>query len=132
MWLKLSDRIKRLFAYGVVIAAFCGILYRQEQQDETAAMESAERIHQICLVFERQHFDDVESLKNLYAYLAALPEDEKKLTLNKFILAALPEREKTANTDNAPPFCDRPNRGLPEPDPVVPKRPAELKVNGPK
>lgn len=130
MWSKISDRTKRLFAYSLVVLAFCGILGRMNAQDKAAARESAERIDQICLVFETQHLDDVKSLAQTYDYLVALPESEKRLTLNKFILLLLPMREEEANTDIAPPFCDKPNRGLPEPDPVVPKRPAELKVDG--
>ena len=121
-----SDRRRRLIAYLLVVFAFCGVAARLDQQDNNQDRETQVRIHQLCLVFEREHLEDVKSLTRVYLYLDALPEGEKQLTFNKFILAQLPEQEKKAFTDNAPPFCDLPERGLPEPDPAVPERPKSL------
>jgi len=89
-------------------------------------MESRDRRDQICFQDERAHLREVNQLKRTYAYLVGLTPKQREQPLAKAIIRFLPQTEEDANTDEAPPFCDKPGVGLPEPDPVVPKRPAVL------
>jgi hypothetical protein len=77
-----------------------------------------------CLRDEREHLRDVEMLRDTYAYLKQLRPDELGDGINRFIIGRLSETEARAKQDVAPPHCDDPGFGLPEPDPVLPKRPA--------
>lgn len=89
--------------------------------------ESAIRTDQVCRLFETDHLADVTRLRNTYAYLDALPAKERGAPLNRALLRQLPQLEDEAGTDQAPEFCDEPGVGLPEPDPVLPKKPESLK-----
>lgn len=88
--------------------------------------ERASRTDQTCTVFEQQHKDDVDQLIATYRYLASLSGEELAQPLNRFVLGSLPGVIREAQTDDAPPYCDEPGVGLPEPDPVVPERPRAL------
>jgi hypothetical protein len=107
----------------VRIGDFREIQMRTEQ-------EGIERRDQSCTLFERQHLAEVNQLRDTYTYLVNLPRNRWDDPLNKFILSALPEVEQTASIDSAPEYCDEPNVGLPEPDPKIPARPAELENVG--
>jgi len=107
----------------------------QENAAETAR-EGVERRHQICLSAEREHLNDVIGLRRTYSYLESLTPTEREQTLNRFIIRGLAQAEDKVNVDPAPAFCDEPGVqaerrgeppvGLPEPDPVIPKRPPGL------
>lgn len=84
--------------------------------------ESLQRRDESCEITEREHKGDVESLRKTYAYIESLSEKETHQKLNQIIIANLPETEQNARTDVAPSYCDEPGIGLPEPDPVLPKR----------
>jgi GAF domain-containing protein len=89
---------------------------------------NTERRHQICLADEREHLQQVDQLRVTYDYLSGLTDRQRRTALNRALLQQLPMVEKQANTDVAPEFCDEPNVGLPEPDPLVPERPPGLVV----
>src|SRR4051812_31820464 len=61
--------------------------------------EADERRNAACVTFESQHLEEVTQLENTYAYLAALPKDELKLTINQFVLRQLPHTEQIARSD---------------------------------
>lgn len=90
------------------------------------------RSDQACELFETDHLQDVQQLGQTYKYLASLTAEERQQSLNKFILINLPNTEQQALVDRAPEYCDGTfegtgaDIGLPEPDPVVPDRPAKL------
>lgn len=103
-------------------------------------MESTERRNQICLSDEREHKENVDRLVRTYGYIESLTPRQRGNAINQAVILQLPVTEKTAQTDTAPDFCDEPGVkneklyqrtqgeqgkppvGLPEPDPVVPKR----------
>ena len=98
-------------------------LVRENQaQADQLARESRERRDQMCNLFERDHLADVTRLKRTYAYLDRLPRREWGNPLTMAIVRQLPELEVEARQDAAPPFCDEPGIGLPEPDPELPAR----------
>lgn len=86
----------------------------------------------ICRSFEQTHRREVTQLKSTYKYLLSLSPEERKTTLNRTVASQLPQAERDARSDQddlgvfVPRYCDRPKSGLPEPDPVVPKRPKQL------
>lgn len=94
--------------------------------------EANERRDQTCRVLEGQHLTNVERLKATYHYLGTLPREDYGKPLTLAVLRGLRTQEAEAREDQAPPFCDEPGVkaeragakpvGLPEPDPVLPKR----------
>ncbi len=116
-----------LAAAGLVIAVLSWGVLRGAASVDDINRESTERIHQTCSLFERAHLSDVQRLRRLYQYLGQLRPDERDDAINRFVLATLPETEREARIDTAPEYCDRRNVGLPEPDPVVPRRPKFLR-----
>ena len=88
--------------------------------------ESKGRRDQSCRISESQHKADVDGLRRTYDYLKQLTPRQRRSPINRAILANLPVTEREARMDPAPPFCDEPGIGLPEPDPVLPKRPKSL------
>jgi hypothetical protein len=116
--LRLIRRV--LVVFGVALAlniAFSAAQFFRISQ------EGNERRHQICLAAEREHLAAVDRLKRVYAYLTG---DNRQPALDRVALAELPRTEEQARWDVAPEFCDVPGLGLPEPDPVVPGRPAGI------
>jgi hypothetical protein len=97
-----------------------------ERTQARVAMETKERRHQICLSAEREHLGNVTRLLRTYDYLQELDPQRPLSLLNKAILRQLPDVELEARTDQAPEFCDEPDLGLPEPDPLVPPRPDSI------
>lgn len=93
---------------------------------------SEEARDQFCLSAENEHLRDVKQLRQTYAYLAQLRPGERDDSINRFVIERLPETERKARQDTAPEHCDHGSLfhgdlGRPEPDPVVPKRPASLR-----
>jgi hypothetical protein len=107
-----------IFVYVTVVAA----VGFDSQRDFNAEALRARDAN--CLQFERDHLADVTQLRQTYFYLAQLRDDELGDAINRFVIARLPETERLARTDTSPDYCDAPGLGLPEPDPVLPKRPA--------
>lgn len=85
--------------------------------------ESKDRRSQSCRGDEQEHLDNVNQLKQTYKILS-----DPKLRAEfdpgiiQFAIVNLPVLERKARVDQAPEFCDEPGFGLPEPDPVVPKK----------
>lgn len=94
--------------------------------------EGVERRDQACRSDESQHLAAVDRLKGTYAYLVTLPTNTSYAQLDqisKAVVRNVPQTEEEARTDQAPEFCDETLPGgvavgLPEPDPIIPKRPA--------
>jgi hypothetical protein len=113
----------KLWARRVTVGFVCltvmfGLLYLDERK------HNDEHADQACLLFEKSHLRDVKQLRQTYKFLEETRGRE--VELRPFILAGLPAQEVEASNDDAPPFCDEPGVGLPEPDPVVPQRPEDL------
>jgi hypothetical protein len=99
--------------------------------------ESVERRDQQCLVFERLAVQGVNTfhesqaqLANTLTYLAHLSSADRKSALNRAVKANVPQlrnsviqRWEEAKAAKAPPYCDKPNVGLPEPNPRLPPEP---------
>ena len=98
--------------------------------------EGIERRDQTCTLFETDHLQDAQRLARTYQYLDNLTPAQRREPLNQALVAQLPETEAEARSDSAPPYCDEPGAeaekngaepvGLPEPDPILPERPASL------
>lgn len=88
--------------------------------------EGVARRDQTCALQETKQKADVDALARTYDYLAGLSRAERRERLNVVILAQLPRTVREAQIDDAPPFCDQPGVGLPEPDPKLPRRPPGL------
>ena len=132
-----------------VIAALVAVLEVQDQVDEIAktqaelvevqkqqAAESRERVNETCTAFERDaiiatrfYRDARRAYGTTIKYLDNLPPDEASTLLNRTVKEGLPrlrrevrQRYEEAKATAAPPFCDEPQVGLPEPDPFLPER----------
>lgn len=115
-----------ILAWVLVFGTIIFVAVTGANQRAQIDKESDARADQACQLFEQSHYNDVQQLKQTYAYLKQLSPEERKQPLNRFIIVRLPITEKQASKDTAPEFCDQPGLGRPEPDPVVPKRPANL------
>ena len=113
----------------VYFACFAAIGYsymaNRENIDRIEA-EGVERRDQSCDISEAKHKADVVQLERTYAYLLSLSPREKRSSINRAVLANLPNVEREARLDPAPSFCDEPGVGLKEPDPKIPARPPNL------
>lgn len=89
--------------------------------------ESAARIDQTCAISEAKQRSDSDALIRTYQYLGSLSARQFAQPINKAILANLPVTIRAAQIDDAPPFCDQPGVGLPEPDPPTPCPPKGTK-----
>jgi hypothetical protein len=89
--------------------------------------EGRERRDQTCTQSEREHLVKVQELRRTYGFLTN-PKKRRLLGpgLTKLVILGLPRTEREARVDPAPPFCNEPGIGLPEPDPVIPPRPHGL------
>lgn len=150
---KFSNRVYVILAFIAVVSVASGVvsvvlLFRDhdravataklasDNRDAVAQIqaEGRDRRSQTCSTFESEHLQEVRQLSGTYAYLLALTPAERRSTLNRFVVKQLPELERNARSDSdnfgvrVPPYCDAPNVGLPEPDPVAPKRPKSLRL----
>lgn len=103
-------------AAGVALALTVTLVFQFER-------EQAERRDQLCGLFEADHLADVKVLQGRYRLLS--DPDRRALLgagLTRLVVLGLGEIEREARTDTAPEFCDEPGVGLPEPDPVLPRR----------
>lgn len=129
---------KRTVAFALIIVSFgcIGGIYLSVEAAKDAGdaadqakhaissfkKESFQRRDDSCEISEREHLTDVKALRQTYKYIDSLKPDEVKDTLNQFIIANMPQTEQNARIDVAPEYCDEPHIGLPEPDPVLPKK----------
>lgn len=97
-----------------VAAATYSVFTTQNTVDKIEA-EGNDRRNQTCTILETQERADVEALRRTYEYLSGLSPKELGESLNRAVLAQLPRTVRDAETPNAPPYCDEPNVGLPEP-----------------
>lgn len=95
---------------------------RADRLTRRIAREGRKRRDQTCRIDERDHLDSVKRLRRTYDYLEHLPRAEYGSNITVAIVRQLPDVERDARHDVAPPFCDAPNVGLPEPDPKLPRR----------
>ena len=103
-----------LAAFSMFLGAFLFYLVKKEGQ---------ERREQNCIWFETDHKDDVDQYRKTIEYLKGLNDQQRMESINRAVLANLGELRQEARTDRAPQYCDKPNVGLPEPDPVLPLDP---------
>lgn len=91
--------------------------------------EATVRRDQNCIITERQQAREVRQLEGTYEYLLKQPRREllHPGSLPREVFIRLPLTEEVAHEDDAPPYCDEPNIGLPEPDLKVPERPRALR-----
>lgn len=102
-------------------------------------LEGKKREDQFCASSEREHATLVRQYKDTLEYIDKLKEMPERLQepINQFVISRLPDTESRARKDTAPPLCDKKSVktlnpfseptevGLPEPDPVLPKRTAK-------
>lgn len=88
--------------------------------------ESNARFDQACTTWEQDNYDQVRRLSDTYKFLDQLRPHEYTSTLTKFAITNLPRTVAEARADDAPPKCDEPGFGRPEPDPKVPSPSPEL------
>jgi hypothetical protein len=81
--------------------------------------ESKARVKESCRISEVRYQDAVTQLGGTYAYLTFLSPDERKSTLNQFILKAVPKQESDLKNLAPAKFC---HAKLPP----TPKRPSSL------
>lgn len=81
------------------------------------------RVNESCATAEQRYKAAVEQLANTYRYVVALSPEERRSTLNQFVIKAVPKQEADLRGLTPAKFCDDPNIGLPEPNPTVPARP---------
>lgn len=99
--------------------------------------ESRARRDENCRIQEYEQAREVEDLRRTYEFLPKLIARDPDSVLVAASIQALPSLEEKARVDNAPGYCDEPGAaaekrgappvGLPEPDPVIPKRPRSLR-----
>jgi hypothetical protein len=109
-----------VFLGAVAILLTAWLYARSVDARQQIAAEGMERRDQTCVLFEREHLRHVIRLERTYDYLDGLPRRERGSSLTRAVVRQLPELEVDARTDSAPPFCDEPGVGLPEPDPEPP------------
>lgn len=133
-WLEIRYRrvTELLFASMLVTLAVCtlGLIlfgaqaHKIEVTQQQFQSETKERINQGCLLAEARAKESVDRLKQTYDFLVHPPADLKGLI--PYAMANLNKTEQDALDNAAPPYCDAPNIGLPEPNPVIPPRPLQL------
>lgn len=126
-----------------VLARQAKVIARQTQNiantQARIRAEGALRRSANCRVFENDHRDEVDQLIQSYSFYEDPPQGLEALLLDPRALAELAELERDAHSDldkhgaYVPRYCDVPGAkaekagaapiGLPEPDPVIPKRP---------
>jgi len=113
------SRHGHVLMYVLITAAFLYAIHQANSAVRDLEKESAERRNQNCLIFEGDHLEDINQLKRTYEFLDN-PKANRGLV--EAVLPGLPALESKARRDGAPDYCDDPNVGLPEPDPVAPER----------
>ncbi len=95
----------------------------QRQTLAVIQAESKDRRNQSCRVFERLETTAVRRVVTTYKYLDELPRSElvRPTLLTTAILRNLGATYQDAKASRAPPYCDKPDVGLPEPQPKLPK-----------
>jgi hypothetical protein len=81
------------------------------------------------MITEGEQAAEIRDLQRTYDFLLRQPprDLQNDQTLAGEIVRGLAQIEEEAHRDNAPAFCDEPGIGLPEPDPMIPHRPAVLR-----
>lgn len=116
-WHSLAVPFRWVWSHPWIVTTvimFCCVGFLVKGQDE------------FCGLAEGTHYAKVQELSRTYDYLGKLHGQELDLTINRFVVANLPRQEKEAHFDEAPDTCDHFGLGRPEPDPVVPARPANV------
>jgi hypothetical protein len=122
----------RVISVLALVAGLVGITFavagyvKAENAIKQVVAEGAERRDQSCLHDEIDQRADVRGLRLTYKYIVKLTPRQRATPFNALLIQQLPRSEREAGRDDAPPFCDEPGFGLPEPDQPIPDRPAEL------
>jgi hypothetical protein len=125
-WWAAARRVYRdVWLFIITVVAVYAVL-ATEMQVATIKREGNERRDQTCRLFESAQRDAIERLRRSYEYIEHLPKRALRDPLNIAVLAQLPSLRRTALTSGAPPYCDAPGVGLPEPDPPIPPIPPDL------
>lgn len=130
-WHRNMGAIVGLLCGAVVALTFlCGYLVTKIDS------EGKDRRDQTCRGWEKVHAQEIKDLRRSYGFYTDpnLPPSLKQLVKNPISIAVLRERIRNAKSDLdqfgqfVPPYCDEPNVGVKEPDPKVPKMPAQVKL----
>lgn len=116
--------------HTAVTAAHTAATAKHAAADARAAIrrvkrEGLKRRDQLCLADENAHLRDVKKLRATYRFLLGPPPPAPS-SLVLAVRLGLSSQEADAR-DHAPDFCDEPGIGLPEPDPIIPRRPKALR-----
>jgi hypothetical protein len=96
--------------------------------------EADVRRSQTCESFESAYAEQIRRLENTYVFLTLPGIKERSPDLYALALRELTALETAARKDSdpfgprVPDYCDDEGVGLPEPDPKVPRRPADLRI----
>lgn len=109
-----------------IVAALIAVAIQSHDAITQIQSEGADRRDQTCLLFERQHLQDVSALKRTYDYLVNLTADDLKDPLNQAVLHGISETEDKAKASIPPSYCAPTDVGSPIPFPKLPQRPPEI------
>jgi hypothetical protein len=134
----LNEKSKGSVSYRAVLGTYLVIFLAILVGFEVSRDDRSTAINEFCYQSELTHKRDVQGLVSTYDYVKDLTEDDLRQSLNRAVVLQLPKTEDTAKDDVAPEICDETYKagflglsngseyGLPEPDPVIPERPAEV------
>lgn len=102
-----------------------------EAKETTSRLEGevTERRDVGCIGAEAKHAEEIRDLERTYEILRDPPAVYKELLKNPLVIDSFRETILAAVNDEdtlgefVSPFCDDPNIGLPEPDPILPETP---------
>jgi DNA integrity scanning protein DisA with diadenylate cyclase activity len=133
-------RWQLLAVYAAVSVVFVVAVVRGQQASNSAnraAMsaralairvdsEAKSRVNESCTMAETRYRGAITNLESTYTYIGLLTSEERKQTLNQFIVKALPKQEADLKLLKPAKFCSAKGVGLPGPDPKPPVRPPSL------
>lgn len=135
-------RLNRFWVAAITIIVLWAALTAKSQiadlkhESKLRAQETAKRVNETCTINENKQLRDVLNLEKLYDYVLHLSKKDLRSSLNKAVVAGIPQAESDAETDDAPSYCDKPGVeaeahgadpiGLPEPDHKIPPRPKKI------
>lgn len=131
------EKAGHIFAFVIATVAVAVAAYaiiNVEKQNDKLTREGIERRDQTCLFFERAAItaaNNFRDAKRRYAstivFLKNAPPDESPFLIQA-VRANVPQvqgevrqRWDEAYASQAPPYCDKPRVGLPEPNPKLPR-----------
>lgn len=112
-----------LFAVILAIAAVAAMAALVALRAASQNAKTIKRIEEVradsrdqsCTLFERTERSNVLRVRERYAYLDGLDLADRGASITKAIIQGLPDLEREATEQRAPPYCNAPGVGLPEP-----------------